>query len=67
LVGEEPSGFLVYGLNGSGSVTFHFPNYFIYNIDTVVIIMGIYSAVIFLYLPDFKRVSESWKKNFKGN
>jgi hypothetical protein len=55
LVGEEPSGFFVYELKGSDTLTFHFPNYAAYNIGTVIVIIGIYSTVIFLYLPYFRR------------
>jgi len=55
LVGEEHSGFFVYELKGSHTLTFHFPNYAAYNIATVILIIGIYSAVIFLYLPYFRK------------
>jgi hypothetical protein len=55
LVGEEPSGFFVYELKKSHTLTFHFPNYAAYNIGTVIVIIGIYSAVIFLYLPYFRK------------
>lgn len=67
LVGEEPSGFFVYELKGSGTLTFYFPNYVAYNVGTIVVIIGIYSLVIFLYLPYFRRGFGKLGKIFRGS
>ena len=67
LVGEGPSGFFVYELKGSGPVKFHFPNYFEYNIGTIIAIIGIYSTLMFLYLPYFRRGFRKLGKIFGGS
>jgi hypothetical protein len=54
LLGKESSGFYVYALSKIGNVTFYFPDYFLLNLSTVIIMIAIYCLLIFVYFPRSK-------------
>ena len=56
LVGVESTGFYVYALSKYGSVRFHFPDYFLFNLSTTLMIIAMYSLLIFIYIPQSRKV-----------
>ena len=66
LVGEESTGFYLYALSNGGIVTFHFYNYFVLNLITILIVIAMYSSLIFIYIPQSRNVYRRFQK-FRGS